>query len=56
MPEPEVHRSLGCSNRLYFFNECFRQTDPYGVSRQSEQRGDIERIRLVGRIVDDYDA
>ena len=38
--EPEIYRSLGCSNRLYFFNDCFRWVDPPGVTRRDEEHGD----------------
>lgn len=33
LSEAQVYRALGCSNRLYFYNECFRSVDPPGVTR-----------------------
>ena len=41
LSEPEVYRSLGCSNRLYFYNDCFREIDPPGVRRHDERSGDL---------------
>lgn len=41
MTEPEIYRDLGCSNRLYFYNDAFRAIDPPGVTRRDEQRGDL---------------
>lgn len=34
MTEPEIYRDLGCSNRLYFYNDCFRPIDPPEVVRK----------------------
>lgn len=41
MSEPEIYRDLGCSNRLYFYNDAYRAIDPPGVTRRDEQRGDL---------------
>lgn len=40
MSEPEIYRDLGCSNRLYFFNDCYRWVDPPGVTRRDVESGD----------------
>jgi hypothetical protein len=37
MSEPEIYRDLGCSNRLYFFNDSYRNVDPPGVTRKDIQ-------------------
>ena len=34
MSEPEIYRDLGCSNRLYFYNDSYRSIDPRGVIRK----------------------
>jgi hypothetical protein len=41
MSEPDIYRDLGCSNRLYFYNDAYRAIDPPGVTRRDEQRGDL---------------
>jgi len=46
MSEPEIYRDLGCSNRLYFFNDSFVNVDPPGVSRK-DIRVDDEHITHV---------
>src|SRR3989304_10639 len=33
MTIPEIYRALGCSNRLYDFNDCFRRIEHSGVYR-----------------------
>ncbi len=33
MSEPAIYRDLGCSNRLYFYNDAYRPVDPRGVRR-----------------------
>ena len=33
LTEPEVYRDLGCSNRVYDYNACFRQVEPPSVRR-----------------------
>ncbi len=39
MTEPEIYRDLGCSNRLYFYNDCFRAVDPPSVKRMDVPSG-----------------
>lgn len=39
--EPEIYRDLGCSNRLYFYNDCYRQVDTPGVVHKDIQTGDL---------------
>lgn len=34
LTEPEIYRDLACSNRLYFYNDCFRQVDYPAVIRK----------------------
>lgn len=41
MTEPDIYRDLGCSNRLYFYNDAYRAIDPPGVTRRDEQRSDL---------------
>ncbi len=41
MSEPDIYRDLGCSNRLYFYNDAYRAIDPPGVTRRDEQHGDL---------------
>jgi hypothetical protein len=51
----EVYRELGCSNRLYGFNRCFRRVEPESIIRSKRQLGDTmheERIDTpVGTLV-----
>lgn len=39
--EPDIYRDLGCSNRLYFFNDAYRAVDPPGVARRDIVDGSL---------------
>jgi len=43
MSEPQIYRDLGCSNRLYFFNDAFQGVEPSTV-RRTEKKLDETRI------------
>ncbi len=47
MSEPEVYRSLGCSNRIYEYNDCFKWVDPPGVRRWDEQIDDTHLLHVI---------
>src|SRR5690348_18409923 len=47
MTEPEIYRDLGCSNRLYFYNDCYRWIDPMGVMRQDVQVDDDHVTHVI---------
>ena len=36
MSEPEIYRDLGCSNRVYEYNECFRREEPSAMVQSKE--------------------
>lgn len=36
MSEPDIYRDLGCSNRVYGYNECFRREEPEALVRKEE--------------------
>ena len=46
MTLPEIYRALGCSARLYEFNECFRRIDhpSLKISRRELNETDIETV------------
>ncbi len=37
LTEPEIYRDLGCSNRLYFYNDSFRREDDPSIIRKDIQ-------------------
>ena len=41
LSEADIYRDLGCSNRLYFYNDAYQSIDPPGVVRRDEQTGDL---------------
>ncbi len=45
--EPDIYRDLGCSNRLYFFNDSFQNVDPPGVVRRDVQPDDTHITRVI---------
>ncbi len=45
--EPEIYRDLGCSNRLYFYNDCYRQVLPPGVVRKDVQPDETTIIHTI---------
>ncbi len=46
MTTPEIYRSLGCSNRIYDFNACFRSTEA-NVTFKSEPLGSNKEVYLI---------
>ena len=47
MTEPEIYRDLGCSNRLYFYNDCFRSVDLPGIKRYDVTHGDDQIVHVI---------
>jgi Uroporphyrinogen decarboxylase (URO-D) len=47
MSEPEVYRSLGCSNRIYEYNTCFKWVDPADVRRWDEQVDEAHILHVI---------
>lgn len=46
MSHPQIYRDLGCSNRLYCFNKCFRSVEPPAVVHRTEEI-DSRRTRHI---------
>lgn len=47
MSEPEIYRDLGCSNRLYFFNDAFRTVDPPSLRRRETRIDDTHILHTM---------
>ncbi|MBN2853328.1 MAG: hypothetical protein JXQ23_11395 [Clostridia bacterium] len=44
MTKPELYRDLGCSARIYEFNDCFVRTDHHDVVRTVEEIGEQQKL------------
>lgn len=47
LTDAELYRNLGCSNRIYEYNACFRQVLPENVSTVTREISPIERETVV---------
>ena len=48
MTEPELYQSLGCSNRIYDYRDCFIHVDPPQVKREQKE---IDAMRTLSTII-----
>ncbi|MEZ0537460.1 uroporphyrinogen decarboxylase family protein [Caldicellulosiruptoraceae bacterium PP1] len=47
MTLPEIYRELGCSNRIYDYNECFIKEFPTSVASYSRKLSDLETEYII---------
>jgi hypothetical protein len=47
MSEAEIYRDLGCSNRIYQYNHCYRREEDPSVSRRAESPDAMRRLEVV---------
>ena len=47
MSEAEIYRDLGCSNRVYQYNQCYQREEDPRISRRTEGADDMRRLEVV---------